>query len=241
MHLPLARGGGRGVGLPADRRAARPDPDAPDARYRPLVSGRSSCRRARAWSTRSRSGAASSTSASTIRSTRSGRTGRSARRPWPSGPATRRRTGRSRTPTPGRASCVISCVRSKALGRDAHVTLYLPARFRPTASYPLLVVHDGGDFLQYASMKTVLDNLIHRLDVDEMVVAFTHPGERLVEYANSAGALPVPHAGAAAGTGGLAPAGRAARRAVPAGLVVRWRSRRCRRRTGRPTRTGPWC
>ena len=75
---------------------------------------------------------------------------------------------------------------SKALGRDAHVTLYLPARFRRTASYPLLVVHDGGDFLQYASMKTVLDNLIHRLDVAETVVAFTHPGDRLVEYPNSA-------------------------------------------------------
>jgi hypothetical protein len=75
---------------------------------------------------------------------------------------------------------------SRALGRDAHVTLYLPARFRPTASYPLLVVHDGADFLQYASMKTVLDNLIHRLDVAETVVAFTHPGDRLTEYANSA-------------------------------------------------------
>ena len=77
-------------------------------------------------------------------------------------------------------------LRSRALGRDAHVTVYLPARFRPTASYPLLVVHDGGDFLQYASMKTVLDNLIHRLDVEETVVAFTHPGDRLQEYANSA-------------------------------------------------------
>jgi enterochelin esterase family protein len=76
-------------------------------------------------------------------------------------------------------------LRSRALGRDAHVSVYLPARFRPTASYPLLVVHDGGDFLQYASMTTVLDNLIHRLDVAETVVAFTHPGERLTEYANS--------------------------------------------------------
>ena len=66
------------------------------------------------------------------------------------------------------------------------MTLYLPARFRRTASYPLLVVHDGGDFLQYASMKTVLDNLIHRLDVAETVVAFTHPGNRLEEYPNSA-------------------------------------------------------
>jgi enterochelin esterase family protein len=75
---------------------------------------------------------------------------------------------------------------SRALRRDARVTLYLPARFRRTASYPLLVVHDGGDFLQYASMKTVLDNLIHRLDVAQTVVAFTHPGERLEEYPDSA-------------------------------------------------------
>jgi enterochelin esterase-like enzyme len=74
---------------------------------------------------------------------------------------------------------------SRALRRDARVTLYLPARFRRTASYPLLVVHDGGDFLEYASMKTVLDNLVHRLDVAQTVVAFTHPGERLEEYPNS--------------------------------------------------------
>jgi enterochelin esterase-like enzyme len=77
-------------------------------------------------------------------------------------------------------------VPSRALRREARVTLYLPARFRRTARYPLLIVHDGGDFLQYAAAKTVLDNLIHRLDVAELVVAFTYPGDRLAEYANSA-------------------------------------------------------
>jgi enterochelin esterase-like enzyme len=77
-------------------------------------------------------------------------------------------------------------VPSRALRRDCQVTLYLPARFRRTASYPLLIVHDGPDFLQYAAAKTVLDNLIHRLDVEETVVAFLHPKDRLNEYANSA-------------------------------------------------------
>jgi enterochelin esterase family protein len=77
-------------------------------------------------------------------------------------------------------------LQSHALRRDCSVTLYLPARFRPTAAYPLLVVHDGGDFLQYAAAKTVLDNLIHRLDVAETVVAFVNPHDRLTEYANSA-------------------------------------------------------
>ena len=77
-------------------------------------------------------------------------------------------------------------VPSKAFKRDTPVTLYLPARFRRTAKYPLLVVHDGGDFLQYASAKVVLDNLIHRLDIAEMVVAFLHPQDRMIDYVNSA-------------------------------------------------------
>ncbi len=73
---------------------------------------------------------------------------------------------------------------SAALERDVDVDIYVPARFRRTGRYPLLVVHDGGDYLEYSSMKTVLDNLIHRLDMAELVVAFSHPQERLVEYAD---------------------------------------------------------
>lgn len=74
---------------------------------------------------------------------------------------------------------------SQAQRRTNRVTVYLPARLRDSARYPLLVVHDGGDYLEYAGMKTVLDNLIHRLDMAETVVAFTYPGERLTEYPNS--------------------------------------------------------
>ena len=76
-------------------------------------------------------------------------------------------------------------VPSRALRRDVPVKVYLPARYRRTAAYPLLLVHDGPDFLQYAAAKTVLDNLIHRLDVAETVVAFLQPQDRLTEYANS--------------------------------------------------------
>ena len=82
-------------------------------------------------------------------------------------------------------SLVDLVVTSRALRREARVTVYLPARFRRTARYPLLVVHDGSDYLRYAAAKTVLDNLIHRLDVAEAVVAFVDPGDRLTEYANS--------------------------------------------------------
>jgi enterochelin esterase-like enzyme len=83
-------------------------------------------------------------------------------------------------------SLVDLTVPSRALRRACPVTVYLPARFRRTARYPLLIVHDGGDYLRYAAAQTVLDNLIHRLDMAETVVAFVYPGDRLTEYANSA-------------------------------------------------------
>ena len=80
-------------------------------------------------------------------------------------------------------------LRSKALRREQWVRLYRPARFREVRRYPLLIVHDGDDYLNYAAAKTVLDNLIHRGEVAPLVAAFIPPGNRLVEYANHA-----PHA-----------------------------------------------
>ncbi len=76
-------------------------------------------------------------------------------------------------------------LRSDALGSDYAVTLYRPAGCCPTGNYRLLVVHDGGDFLRYAAAQTVLDNLIHRKQMAETVVAFLHPKDRLTEYTNS--------------------------------------------------------
>jgi enterochelin esterase family protein len=76
-------------------------------------------------------------------------------------------------------------VESRAMERECPVTVYLPAGFRSTESYPLLVVHDGGEFLQYAAAKVVLDNLIDRGEIAETIVAFIQPKDRLTEYANS--------------------------------------------------------
>jgi enterochelin esterase family protein len=75
---------------------------------------------------------------------------------------------------------------SAALGRAASTTLYLPPGFDSGSAtrYPLLIVHDGGDYLHYAQLKTVLDNLIHRRLLRELIVGFSEPGERLVEYAD---------------------------------------------------------
>ncbi len=71
---------------------------------------------------------------------------------------------------------------SRALRRDVHVTVYSPGRMRMDDRLPLLVLHDGADFLNHASMGVVLDNLMDRRLVADCVVAFTHPADRLKEY-----------------------------------------------------------
>ena len=72
---------------------------------------------------------------------------------------------------------------SKAFNQDRDIQVYLPATFRKNRRYPLLVVHDGLDFLRYADLKTVLDNLIHTLAIPSLVVALTQSPDRLTEYA----------------------------------------------------------
>lgn len=74
-------------------------------------------------------------------------------------------------------------VKSHALG-DRSGLLYLPARFRRSRQYPLLVVHDGEDYLRYANIDTVLDNLIHRLEIPDLIVALFNSPDRLKEYAD---------------------------------------------------------
>lgn len=74
-------------------------------------------------------------------------------------------------------------VDSPALGEAREVSLYLPARFRRNRRYPLLVVHDGPDYLKYADLRIVLDNLIHHLDIPPLIVALTESPDRLREYA----------------------------------------------------------
>ena len=65
--------------------------------------------------------------------------------------------------------------------------VYKPYRYRPTRDYPLLVVHDGDDYLRYAALGSVLDNLMYRREIPDMVVAFSSSPNRLAEYANHEG------------------------------------------------------
>lgn len=72
---------------------------------------------------------------------------------------------------------------SDVFGGPRPLQIYLPARFRRERRYPLLIVHDGDDYLRFAELENVLDNLIHRLEVPPMVVALTQSPERVSEYA----------------------------------------------------------
>lgn len=70
-----------------------------------------------------------------------------------------------------------------AFGESRNIWVYLPARFRETRRYPLLIAHDGMDYIRYANFQAVLDNLIHRLEIPPMIVVLTQASDRLREYA----------------------------------------------------------
>ena len=75
-------------------------------------------------------------------------------------------------------------IHSEAFGGTRHYSLYFPARYRTMRRYPLLVVHDGLDYVRFSALKTVLDNMIHRLEIPSMLVALTQSPDRLREYAD---------------------------------------------------------
>ncbi len=82
---------------------------------------------------------------------------------------------------PGRLDDVV--FDSKTFGRRGF-GVYVPAGFRQTRRYPLLVVHDGHDYLRYASLGTILDNLIDRLEIANAIVVLTSSPDRIREYAD---------------------------------------------------------
>ena len=74
-------------------------------------------------------------------------------------------------------------VQSKSFGNTRALRVYIPARFRQNRRYPLLIAHDGSDYLNFSSLQTVLDNLIQALEIPPMIVALTDSPNRLKEYA----------------------------------------------------------
>ena len=48
--------------------------------------------------------------------------------------------------------------------------------------YPLVVIHDGDDFVTYADLPVVLDNLIHAGEIPPVIAALVQTRDRLGEY-----------------------------------------------------------
>ena len=74
---------------------------------------------------------------------------------------------------------------SSAFGESRDVQVYLPATFRSNRRYPLLIVHDGDDYLRYADLKIVLDNLTHRLEIPPLIAVMIQSPDRLNEYSGN--------------------------------------------------------
>ena len=74
-------------------------------------------------------------------------------------------------------------VDSTEFNEQREVAVYLPARLRQRRRQPLLIVHDGSDYLHYAALGTVLDNVMARLEIEPLIVAMIDSPARLGEYA----------------------------------------------------------
>ncbi|MDH3733293.1 MAG: alpha/beta hydrolase-fold protein [Gemmatimonadota bacterium] len=74
-------------------------------------------------------------------------------------------------------------IESRAFESSRRVMVYRPPGFRDARKYPLLVVHDGPEYLEYSRLGVVLDRLTAALEIPAMVVALVPPQDRMEEYA----------------------------------------------------------
>jgi len=73
-------------------------------------------------------------------------------------------------------------IASAAFGGQRAYSAYLPASYSDDGAHPVVVFHDGSDLLAYASLATVLDNLIADGVIRPIVALLLDPVERNREY-----------------------------------------------------------
>ncbi|MGI9500054.1 MAG: alpha/beta hydrolase [Geminicoccaceae bacterium] len=72
---------------------------------------------------------------------------------------------------------------SEAFGETREERLYLPHGKAAGQSLPLLIIHDGDDFVTYADLSVSLDNLIAAGDIPPVMAALVQTRDRMDEYA----------------------------------------------------------
>jgi enterochelin esterase family protein len=73
-------------------------------------------------------------------------------------------------------------VESRVFGETRMERVYLPARYAAGHPCPLVVIHDGDDFMTYADLAVSLDNLIDAGDIPPVVAALVQSRDRTGEY-----------------------------------------------------------
>lgn len=73
-------------------------------------------------------------------------------------------------------------VPSSSFGETRQERIYLPAGYSADETYPLVIFHDGEDFVTYADLQPSLDNLIAAGDIPPVVAVLVQTANRLDEY-----------------------------------------------------------
>lgn len=73
-------------------------------------------------------------------------------------------------------------IESKILSNSRKLQVYTPFQYDPQKKYPLLIVHDGNDYIQMAYTTKLLDLLIQEKRIVPLVAAFIDPVKRFEEY-----------------------------------------------------------
>ena len=71
---------------------------------------------------------------------------------------------------------------SEVFGHVRREKVYLPHGYDPRARYPLVIVHDGGDYDAFADLTTSLDNLIASDVIPPVIAALIQTRDRIDEY-----------------------------------------------------------
>ena len=74
-------------------------------------------------------------------------------------------------------------VESEAFQETREERLCLPAGYDGNKEYPLVIFHDGGDFIAHGDLAVSLDNLIEAGDIPPILAALVQTRDRLDEYA----------------------------------------------------------
>lgn len=73
---------------------------------------------------------------------------------------------------------------SQALHNNRLVRIYLPAGYTTTQPrYPVLLFHDGNEYLTHAAIMHILNNLIHQQHIPPCIAVFVSAADRHREYA----------------------------------------------------------